>query len=301
MKIRDIEDLKTAFTTEKAFIDEDKRYVSEINDVADKIAENREEQPIILLSGPSGSGKTTTAHIIEARLDGMGIETHTISLDSYFKTVKLNDISIDYESPERIDSDLLSSQIEDLVNCREVSLPTFDFKTAESIDSGIKLKRKKGELIIFEGIHALNPDVVNFDEDKTVKIFMSVITRVKFNDRIFHSRYLRLLRRMCRDKLFRGRSIVETVKFYDSVENGTEKFILPYKDRANYNIDTFIGYEPLIYKDILFSEFVQKFKEISEINKGFSDEFMAFCSSFDGKDRKYVPKNSLIREFIGEN
>ena len=279
---------------------EDDRYWSQIDEIARDIKEKSQTNPILLLSGPSGSGKTTTAHRIETFLETYGVETHTISLDSYFSTLPKEEIAkVDLESPERLDKDLLAEHIEKLLSCREIELPEFDFANTRQLKSGIKLKRKPNEIIVFEGIHALNPSAVPVLDGES-KMYISVRTRVKYlGGKVLHPRLIRLLRRMSRDMRFRGREPIDTLSFFQSVENGVEKYVSPYKIYADYSIDTFIEYEPLIYREEMLSKLTQIVDKVSGEDKVTVETLIEFLSSYQGKDRALVSDKSLIREFIG--
>ena len=170
----------------------DSDYQKRLHEIADDIAKHREQRPIILLSGPSGSGKTTTAQMIEQILDVQGIETHTLSLDNYFRSLTDADKELfaqgklDLESPNRVDSEFLSEQLSAIEAGEPVELPIYDFKESARVMSGNILHRKKGELVILEGIHSLNPDVIRIPDEKTAKIYVSVRTRITNNSEILH-------------------------------------------------------------------------------------------------------------------
>ena len=295
-----IEDIYNKYSSEQDFLEEDDRYWSQIDEIARDIKEKSQTNPILLLSGPSGSGKTTTAHRIETFLETYGVETHTISLDSYFSTLPKEEIATaDLESPERLDKDLLAEHIEKLLSCREIELPEFDFANTRQLKSGIKLKRKPNEIIVFEGIHALNPSAVPVLDGES-KMYISVRTRVEYlGGKVLHPRLIRLLRRMSRDMRFRGREPIDTLSFFQSVENGVEKYVSPYKIYADYSIDTFIEYEPLIYREEMLSKLTQIVDKVSGEDKVTVETLIEFLSSYQGKDRALVSDKSLIREFIG--
>ncbi len=295
-----IEDIYNKYSSEQDFLKEDDRYWSQIDEIARDIKEKSKTNPILLLSGPSGSGKTTTAHRIETFLETYGVETHTISLDSYFSTLPKEEIATaDLESPERLDKDLLAEHIEKLLSCQEIELPEFDFANTRQLKSGIKLKRKPNEIIVFEGIHALNPSAVPVLDGES-KMYISVRTRVEYlGGKVLHPRLIRLLRRMSRDMRFRGREPIDTLSFFQSVENGVEKYVSPYKIYADYSIDTFIEYEPLIYREEMLSKLTQIVDKVSGEDKVTVETLIEFLSSYQGKDRALVSDKSLIREFIG--
>jgi uridine kinase len=301
MKIINVNDIYNKFISASDYNREDDRYWSEIRSIAQKIESEREEKPILLLSGPSGSGKTTTANRIEKMLEEYGMETHTISLDCYFSTLAPELVkSADLESPNRLDKDLLQEHIYKLLNYEEIELPEFDFANTRQIKSGVKLRRKPDEIIIVEGIDALNPQAVSVERGAS-RMYISVRTRLSYGDgKILHPRFIRLLRRMSRDMRFRGRLPYQTLSYFESVERGVDKYVSPYKIYADYSIDTFIEYEPLVYRD----EMLKKLSEERSLTVGQErvviDMLIEFLSSYTGRTNDLVSDKSLIREFIGD-
>lgn len=276
----------------------DSDYQKRLHDIADDIAKHREQRPIILLSGPSGSGKTTTAQMIEQILDVQGIETHTLSLDNYFRSLTDADKELfaqgklDLESPNRVDSEFLSEQLSAIEAGEPVELPIYDFKESARVMSGNILHRKKGELVILEGIHSLNPDVIRIPDEKTAKIYVSVRTRITNNSEILHPSKIRLMRRMVRDRLFRKRSLSDTLMMFRSVEEGENKYIMPYKYRSTYDVDTFMAYEICAYRDCLLGDLLS----MTEPELQDATAFLADAAAMpDG----VLSPNSLIREFVG--
>lgn len=282
----------------------EQEYEHKLQEVANSLAENINQKPIILLSGPSGSGKTTSALRIEKMLQKKGINTHTISMDNYFlPEIQTPDAvdehgKIDYESPKRMDIALFKQHMIKLANCEEISVPRFDFAGQFRLPEVEILKRKPHELIIFEGIHALNPEVTGNTEEIANCIYVSVRTRLKLSDgTALHPAFIRLMRRLVRDRLYRGRKFVETFDMYKGVRRGEELFILPYKYRANYSIDTFIPYELAAFKNIMLKE-LEMSVQIPEYNKFRATlEFISHCTAID--DLSAIPQNSLVKEFIG--
>lgn len=299
MKTVSSEYINTKFNNKADYYKEDERLDGEILRVADDIALLCKDKPIVLLSGPSGSGKTTTAHKLSGYLGEKGHKTHVISLDNYFKTILPEDRDkVDFESPSRIDSEMLSDHIKKISECKEIDLPMFDFVNRRNVSSGVRLKRKKGEAVIFEGIHALNPDAVPIDSETAVKIYASVRTRISCGNEIIHPKFIRLLRRMSRDAIYRGRNISETVDYFKSVERGEELYVAPFKRLADYSIDTFIAYEPKIYAGLLRDEI----RKIAESKNDDVMKYLEAClENFTDGDKKLIEKSSIIREFIGEN
>ncbi|MBR5586639.1 MAG: adenylyl-sulfate kinase [Clostridia bacterium] len=284
----------------KFVADTDKNYFSQIRKVAQHIYDGRNERPIVLLSGPSGSGKTTTAHVLEAMLDEMGCQTHALSMDNYFlslsdeEKIGAQEGTIDLESPSRLNIPLLNSQLEDIVNCKPVELPVYDFPTSTSLSSGEILERKPGELVILEGIHALNPSVITLPDDKTEKVYISVRTRIVCDGHTIHPENVRLLRRMIRDNINRGRSFAQTCTACKSVKRGEELYVMPYKHRSDFDIDTFIPYELGVYKNFF------SMQPESLGNCGEMGEVIRLLTPAVPIPEPMVPENSLIREFIGK-
>lgn len=278
----------------------EKAYSRQLTKIADYIAAHKEQCPIVLISGPSGSGKTTSALILEEKLDRRGVETHTLSQDNYFRTLTEEDKALlaqdklDLESPARVDADLLNSQLADIIACKTVELTEFDFPTHTRRPSGKALTRKPGEVVILEGIHTLNPDVVTLPEEQTVRLYVSVRTRVEGPDgTLLHPKYIRLLRRMQRDVEHRGRPAEGTLAMFHSVNRGEDTFIMPYKHRSTFDIDTFCPYELNVYRSVLPDE-VAALKEHPDM-----ETLLDLLTEVLPLEQTIVPSTALIREFVG--
>lgn len=292
-----------ALLPEAMVADGEATYAERIEAAAEQIYADREERPVVLVSGPSGSGKTTTANRIARLLKERGCGAHCISMDNYFKTLTPHELELsergefDFESPMRLDCDLFKEHLEKLSRCEEIDIPTFDFAIQKS-KPGMKLKTNKGDIVILEGIHALNPLVTGNSESYTNCVYVSVRTRIEaYNGELLHPSKIRLMRRLIRDKLYRGRSLAETFEFFRSVERGENLYIMPFKYRADFDIDTFIPYEPLIYRDVLLSDL----EKASHEYKNYADyaDIERFLHELESVDRSLIPENSLIREFVG--
>ncbi len=272
----------------------------QLQKIAEKIASNSENRPVILLAGPSGSGKTTTAFMLAKMLRELGCNSHTISMDNYFKSLTPDEIAlmgegkIDLESPDRIDKDLLNKQIEDIEECIPVEIPKYNFSESKRSEETVHFERKKGEVVIFEGIHALNPDVITVPENKLCKLYVSVRTRITDEGIVLNPAKIRLMRRMIRDRNFRKRSLKETMNMFRSVEAGENKYIMPYKHRSDYDIDTFMAYEMSVYNYNLLDD-LRRMSDIPEL-----EDVITIMSALAPLDNELVPKDSLIREFIGK-
>ncbi len=289
----DLKDINEKYLSAEDFLSADKEYIAKLSAIKTEIEKNAATRPVTLLSGPSGSGKTTTAKMLESMLDGEGYETHVISLDDYFKTVKEGEV-VDFESPDRVDGELLSSHIERLTHSEEILVPSFDFINTRRTDKYTRLKRGEKEIVIFEGIHALNPSVVNCDKISVNKIFVSAQTSVKCGDKILSPELIRLLRRIARDRLYRGRSAADTIAHLQSVTAGEVKFVYPFAKYADFTVNSFIPYELKVYKTAIGKE-IEKISGENQIAAQLDD----FLSKVKGTDLNFVPARSLIREFIG--
>ncbi len=275
--------------------------------VAQSIRSKVRECPIILIAGPSGSCKTTTAKMLEAIFDSSDMETHTIALDNYFRTIpkedydKIESGKIDLESPERLDSELLAKHMEKIAACEPVELPVYDFTTTASKKSGIILKRRPEEPVIFEGIHALNPEVITIPASQRCGIYVSVQTHIKSTQNTMHPLYLRLLRRMIRDRQHRGRTIAKTLAMLGDVERGKNQFIKPFRKYADYEIDTFLSYEPGVYRSILLPELETALTD-SSLSKDSRNTLSLICNTLreiEPLSTDIIAPDSPVREFIG--
>lgn len=189
----------------------DAAFAKKVETAAQKIADHRKESRIILLSGPSGSGKTTTALKIEEQLEKMGIQTHTISMDNYFKTLdpktapRTADGLVDFESPKCMDMDLLNSHFAKLSKGETIVVPKFEFARQMRNDHlGTPLRLKKNEIAIFEGIHALNDECAGRNPAATCLYISARSDVLEGEDLRFKGTWMRLTRRAVRDYNFRG-------------------------------------------------------------------------------------------------
>lgn len=280
-------------------------YMAKVAAVAKNIAEKVEEKPLVLLSGPSGSGKTTTAYKISDALKKFGVESQIISMDNYFipnrkideKNVPRDEKGeIDLESPYRVDIPLFQEQMRLMCDCKTADIPVFDFVN-QDYSSYTPLTRKEGEVIIIEGIHALNPEVTGEMHEKANCVYVSVRTRLKTSaGDLLHPSYVRLMRRLIRDKLFRGREYDDIFSMYASVQRGENLYIMPHKHRADYDIDTFIDYEASVYKSVIYEDLLEhentKFPDMRKM-------VLEYLKELETIPTVFVPKTALIKEFIG--
>lgn len=275
-------------------------YHDQLEAAAETTAENAAEKPIVLLSGPSGSSKTTSAMRLKALLEGKGFEAQVISMDNYF--LPLNGLTaeerekIDLEAPSRVDIPLLTEHLERFLECLPTQLPVFNFAD-QTRGEGALFCRKDKELIIIEGIHALNPEVIGPVHQHAEGIYVSVRTRLSSGDRLLHPSMIRLMRRLMRDRLFRGRKTEDIIKAFKSVQRGEQKYIMPYKNNASVNIDTFMSFEASVYADQLIPE-LRAVSPDFELY-GMARDILGFLEEITPISASLVPDSSIVREFIG--
>ena len=282
-------------------------YQKRLETAADRILERMKVSPIVLLSGPSGSGKTTTALKLEQELERRGVQTHTISMDNYFKTLNRRTAprnaegDIDYESPKLLDMDLLDETFTKLSRGEWVIVPKFEFARQMRNDSrGTPLKLDKNEIAIFEGIHALNDDISGRHPEATT-LYISARSNILEGEALrFKGTWMRISRRAVRDYNFRGTDLVETLSMWYNVRRGEKAYISPFKGRANVIIDSSLRYEiPVFanYADPLRAA-VERVPADNERRAELESMVDAF-HYFQPLDPALVPADSLIREFIG--
>ena len=284
-----------------AVIERDRlQYFDQIRKAADVIAANAEQRPVVLLAGPSGSGKTTTALLIERELRSRGLGTHTLQMDHYFSPLTpeelemLKENKLDLEKPTRVDIPFFQQQLGQLLRGEPVDLPRYDFKTSKRIFDGHILQRKPGEIVIMEGIHALNPEVSGYT-DRTTRVYVSVRTRVTMhNGEVLHPSKIRLARRVLRDQTGRGRSIHDTVGMKAKVDAGEAKYIMPYKPNAHIDIDTFYSSELGVYRPYLLEELKTVLEQYPDLT-----DLVHSMQELPDISSDIVPTDSLLREFIG--
>ena len=288
----------------QAFVEEcDAAFAKKVENAAKKIADHRTESHVILLSGPSGSGKTTTALKIEAQLEKMGIETHTVSMDNYFNTIdpetapRNREGAIDYESPFCLDIDLLNRHFAMLDRGETIHVPKYEF--ARQMRSDIMsqpMRLGPDELAIFEGIHALN-DIIVGKNPHAFKLYIAARSNLVDDEGkvVFQHAWLRLCRRIVRDYKFRGSDASFTLKMWANVRRGEKLYISPYKENADLMFDSSLAFEFSVLKPfvvpLLEAIPAGKYDVVDDMLKGFEQ--------IEALDEKYVAPNSLAREFIG--
>lgn len=279
-------------------------YHAKVEHVADEIAKGVHSRRIVLLSGPSGSGKTTTAMKLRGALEKKGIGSRQVSMDDYFRTVnpetapRGEDGSLDFESPLCLDLPLLNEHIRALAAGETVEMPKFDFTTQSRMTETEQMKLHENEVVIIEGIHALNDSISESVGDLTLRLYVSARSNFALNgEEVFRGTWTRLCRRSIRDNQFRATTPHVTFGLWNNIRIGEKKYISPFKNHADFIINSTHPYEIGVLSGFLADAFenipetVKRREEILRIPQGFS------CFEPIGEDA--VPKNSLLREFIG--
>lgn len=265
--------------------------------------EKRQNVKMILIAGPSSSGKTTFAQKLGVQLTLVGYNPITISMDNYFKERKDTplgpDGKYDFERVDALDIDLFNSQMTDLLAGKTVELPKFDFMVGTKRYNGDMLTLKSNDIMIIEGIHALNPILTKLVDDKNkYKIYISPIATLNIDGYTkVSSTDTRILRRMVRDYTTRGHSIEKTLDLWPNVKKGEEKYIYPFTNTVNYIYNSSLLYEPLVMKNIAQPLLLQV-KPSSEYYSE-SRRLYEFLNNFLPMDTKEIPIDSIMREFIG--
>ena len=289
----------------RGFLEEaDAVYLAKIGEAAEKILDNKKRSPIVLLSGPSGSGKTTTAMKIAEVLEKRGVRSHYVAMDDYFNTVdpatcpRTPEGELDLESPLCLDMELLNRHFTELSAGQRIFVPKYEFSRRMRIQEPSKsIKLKGDEMVIFEGIHALN-DMITDRHPEAFKLYISAQSNVVFQNRVvYKSTWFRLVRRMVRDYKFRGSDPAETMAMWANVRRGEKNNISPFKNKADFQFDTAHPYEPAVFNATatkLFSsvpEGIERFDELRQV--------LPAIQLFGHIDEDLVAPDALIREFIG--
>jgi uridine kinase len=270
--------------------------------IAEEIA-SREGVKLVLLAGPSSSGKTTSCKRLSIQLAVNGLKPLQISLDDYFvdrdKTPKDENGEYDFESIYALNLDLLNEQFNALFRGEEVELPKYDFPSGKSVKSGKKLKLEPNNVLVVEGIHALNPELTaHVPEEQIFRVYASALTTILLdNHNYIPTTDNRLLRRIIRDYKYRGVSAQETIRRWPSVRSGENKWIFPFQENADAMLNTAMLYELSVLKmqaEPLLQQVPENCEEFAEAYR-----LLKFLKYFKGIPYNNLPPTSLLREFLG--
>ena len=273
-----------------------------IANIAEDIA-NRQGVKLVLLAGPSSSGKTTSCKRLSIQLAVNGLKPLQISLDDYFvdrdRTPKDDNGEYDFESIYALNLDLLNEQFNALFRGEEVELPKYDFPSGKSVKSGKKLKMEPNNVLVVEGIHALNPELTaHIPQEQIYRVYASALTTILLdNHNYIPTTDNRLLRRIIRDYKYRGVSAQETIHRWPSVRAGENKWIFPYQENADAMFNTAMLYELSVLKmqaEPLLQQVPENCEEHAEAYR-----LLKFLKYFKGIPYNNLPPTSLLREFLG--
>ena len=299
MKIIDIK-----FTNEKEkedFVNKCEKDFEDRLDIASKAVVDSKE-PFVIISGPTCAGKTTIANKVIDDFKALNKNVIIISLDDFFKE-RMDDRQvvdgevIDYDSVDVLDLPLLKDCIDSMKIGNTFRIPQFDFITQKR--KGYKSYTiKDNDVLIFEGIQAVYPEITSLFNNNYIGIFIDVCEDLCINGKEFTKNEIRLIRRLIRDKKFRGASPEFTFYLWESVRANEEKSIFPNKDACGIKIDSFMCYELFLMKKYL----QEAFSEIPEESKYYkkAQSILDKISQFEEIDYKYIPKDSLYTEFLGK-
>ena len=273
-----------------------------IAQIAEDVAQ-RKGVKLVLLAGPSSSGKTTSCKRLSIQLAVNGLKPLQISLDDYFvdreKTPKDESGEYDYESIYALDLKLINEQFNALFRGEEVELPKYDFQSGKSKRSGKKLKMNDHNVLVVEGIHALNPELTSQIPDEQIyRVYASALTTILLdNHNYIPTTDNRLLRRIIRDNKYRGVSAQETIHRWPSVRAGENKWIFPFQENADAMLNTAMLYELAVIKmqaEPLLQLVPENCEEYAEAYR-----LLKFLKYFKGIPYNNLPPTSLLREFLG--
>lgn len=284
--------------------DEEARFDYAVNDVVGKFLANS-DYDIVLLAGPSSSGKTTTAGILSQKIEQSGRKAYVVSLDDFYldrDDIAINEDGVkDYENVTALDIPCIRRCFRELIEERKSELPIFDFMTGCRSSQTKHIELTKDDVIIVEGLHALNPTITEgLDESHLYKIYISVSSRVTDEDGriLLNKRNLRLIRRTIRDFKHRNASVEQTFLMWDGVLKGEDKFLFPFESYADVKINSFHAYEPCMIK----AEALSRFELVPQDSEYYEKarEIVAALNRFVDIDESLLPEKSLLNEFLSE-
>lgn len=296
---------KKALENPNEFIEEcEERYQKIISSIVERINSEKGRE-IVMLAGPSSAGKTTTARRIKKSLEESGVKTYVLSLDDFYLNREdipyLPDGSQDYETVYALDLQCLEKELNALLRGERVKSPVFDFTTgkrSETLFNEIVLG--KDDVVIIEGLHALNPVITDKIQGNLLKVYINVSSRIYDEDGniILNKRNLRFVRRMVRDYKYRDSTVENTCRLWKNVTKGEDEYLFPYRDNADIKANTIHFYEPCVLKHQAL-----KMIEDSTVSDEYKEHILKLVNAlkqFNDIDEKIVPVNSLLREFLGE-
>ena len=278
-------------------------YNNQLATIAEKIAQNNKSIKLVLIAGPSSAGKTTTSKKLQTYLESKGVKTHQISIDDYFldrtKTPVKPNGELDTESLNAVDVTLFNKHLTKLFEGERVELPEYNFLLGKREYRGKSLKLEENDVVIIEGLHALNEDLtISIERKNKFKVYINALTQLNIdNHNRIHTSDTRKLRRIVRDNKYRSYTASQTLNMWGNIREGEETHIFPFQDDADYIINSALIYELGILKTyaepLLFS--------VDENDPMYSEaiRLINFLRNFLPIPSDYIPQDSVLREFIG--
>lgn len=282
---------------------EEGRQNHDLYEICKKIKQSEQNIRLILISGPSSSGKTTTSKKLSVYLKGLGYHVYFLSVDDYFKerleTPKDKFGQYDYDSMRAIDVDLFNQQLVDLFAGKEVQVPTFNFLTGEKEFNNRKIQLNEKSILIVEGLHALNPALTKTIEDSLkYRIYISPFTQLNLDkNNTISSADIRLLRRIVRDRKYRGNNVAHTIDMWPAVRSAEDKYIYQYAAQADQILNTALLYEVGALKTLAEAYLHEVTEQQPEYET--TKALLNFLHNFLPFPTEEIPRDSLLREFIG--
>jgi uridine kinase len=271
--------------------------------IADQIIDSCNMTRFVMISGPSSSGKTTFSKRLAVQLKVGGVVPIVLSLDNYFMdrehTPRDENGEYDFESLYALDLDFFNKQLQQLLNGEEINVPTFNFETGKRQFKGEKIQLNANNVLLMEGIHALNPELTpNIPNEVKFKIYVSALTTISLDDHNWiPTTDNRLLRRIIRDYKYRGYSAKDTIARWPSVRSGEDKWIFPYQENCDVMFNSALIFELAVlkyYAEPILAEVPRNSEEYAEAHR-----LMKFLKYFAPIHDKEVPPTSVLREFLG--
>ena len=300
--VADLNEAVTKGNLQETILVQEALQEKKIGDIARTIVD-RENVKFILIAGPSSSGKTTFSHRLSIQLRAHGMIPHPIAVDNYFvnreDTPKDNDGNYNYECLEAIDVKQFNQDLTELLEGKEVELPTYNFKTGKREYNGQTKKLGEHDVLVIEGIHCLNDALTyRLPKENKFKVYISALTQLNIDE---HNRIPttdgRLLRRMVRDARTRGTNARNTIAMWPSVRRGEEENIFPYQEEADVMFNSALIYELAVLKQYAEPVLFGIEKDCEEYIE--AKRLLKFLDYFVGIGSEHVPSNSLLKEFIG--
>ena len=273
-----------------------------IAEIAAQIKQSKDKK-FVMIAGPSSSGKTTFSHRLSIQLRTFGLKPHPIAVDDYFvnreNTPKDEEGNYNYECLEAIDIAQFNQDMVDLLNGKTIELPTYNFKTGKREYKGNYKTLGPDDILVIEGIHGLNDQLsYALPKESKFKIYISALTQLNIDE---HNRIPttdgRLIRRMVRDARTRGTSAKDTIAMWQSVRRGEENYIFPFQEQADVMFNSAMIYELAVLKQ--YAEPLLFGIEKDTIEYVEAKRLLKFLDYFVGVSSEEVPKNSILREFVG--